>query len=122
MFGQGFTSLRETSGGVGGSLEAVVFVEDAVEEDVLGGWGAAGGVGVVGSGWGCEGGGLWVGGDGLAGGGRESGGCVVLVIGCGCGEGFALEGFVGGGVGSCCWVGFGGFGGAGCPVDGRGGE
>lgn len=57
---------------MGGGLEAVIFVENAVEEDIVGG-GAAGGVGVVGSGRGCEGGGLWVRGNGLAGGGGESG-------------------------------------------------
>ena len=58
---------------MGGGLEAVVFVEDAMEEDVVGG-GAAGGImGMVGSGRGCEGGGLGVGGVGLAGGGGESG-------------------------------------------------
>ena len=123
LLGQGFAPLREAGGGVGGGLEAVIFVEDAVEEDVVGGWGAAGGVRVVGSGWGGDGGGLWVWGVGLAGGGGESGGCgVLIVVVCGCGEGFALEGFVGGGVGGCCWVGFRGFGGAGRPMDGRGGE
>ena len=111
--------MRETSGGMGGGLEAIVFVEDAVEEDVVGG-GAAGGVGMVGCGRGCEGGGLGVGGGGLAGCGGEGGGCVVLiVVVCGWGEGFALEGFVGRGVRGCCWLGFGG---ARSPVDGRGGE
>ena len=42
-----------------------------------------------------------------------------MIVVCGCGEGFALEGFVGGGVRGCCWLGFGG---AWSPVDGRGGE
>ncbi len=120
MFCQGFTPLRESSGGVRGGLEAVVFVEDTVEEDVVGG-GAAGGMGMVGCGWGCEGGGLWVGGVGLAGSGGESGGCVLIVV-CGCGECFALEGFVGGGVGGCCWFRFGGLGGARRAADGGGGE
>lgn len=119
MFGEGFTPLGEASGGVGGGLEPVVFIEDAVEEDVVGGGAAGGGVGVVGSGRGGEGGGLRVGRGGLAGGGGEGGGCVVLIVGCGWEECFALEGFVGGGVGGCCWFGFRGARG---PVDGRGGE
>lgn len=90
---------------MGRRLEAVIFVEDAVEEDVVVGGGAAGcSMGMVGSGRRGEGGGLWiVQGVGLARGGGEGGGCVVVLIcGCGCvGECFALEGFVGGGVGCC---------------------
>ena len=101
-------------------LEAVIFVEDAVEENVVGG-GAAGRMGMVGCGGGCKGGGLWVRGVGLARSGGESGGCVLIVV-CGCGERFALEGFVGGRVGGCCWLRFGGLGGAGRATDGRGGE
>ena len=104
---------------MGGGLEAVVFVKDTVEEDVVGGGAAGGSMGMVGSGRGCEGGGLWVGGGGLAGGGGEGGGCVVLIVGCGWGKCFALEGFVGGGVWGCWWFGFRGARGS---MDGRGGE
>ena len=106
-------AVGEARGRVRRCLDAPGFVEDTVEEDVVGG-GAVGGV-AVGGGWGegrgwgfpVTAGAGFVGGGvhPLPGGGGQGG------FGGGGAEGFALEGFVGGGVGCSRWFRFRGSGG-----------